>query len=289
MPLSSGRTLLLLSAILPLMLAGCAAPAVAGKSPLAPAQMSPDSCVLEVCFVRFPFGDPEANQQLWQEVDEQQFPAELRRRLSRNGFRLGLLDGQIPAVLSKLLEIRDESRPTGGTSQIDLAELDCEGPPIKRHLEIRAGQPKMIVTSGVYDQLPVLISESGELGGETYSQAQAVLVVKTFPQGDGRVRVELVPELQHGELRQRWVGQDGMWRLEAGRQQRVFEEMAFSATLSPGCMLLVSSLPDRPGSLGHHFFTEDNGKPQQKLLVLRLAQTQHEGLFSPRRTLSLEQ
>jgi len=285
MPLSSGRIVLLLPAILVFALAGCTTPAVVGKSPLAPAQMSPDSCVLEVCFVRFPFGDREANQQLWQEVDEQQFPAELRRRLSRNGFRLGLLDGQIPAALSKLLEMKDESRPTAGTSQIDLAELDSETPPVRRHLEIRAGQPKMIVTSGVYDQLPVLICESGELGGETYSQAQAVLVVKTFPQGDGRVRVELVPELQHGELRQRWVGQDGMWRLEAGRQQRVFEEMAFSATLSPGCMLLVSSLPDRPGSLGHHFFTEDNGKPEQKLLVLRLAQTQHEGLFSPTRPL----
>jgi hypothetical protein len=285
MPLWSGRTVLLLPAILALTLAGCTTPAVEGKSPLSAVQMSPDSCVLEVCFVRFPFGDPEVNQQLWQEVDEQQFPADLRRRLSRNGFRLGLLDGQIPAALSKLLEMKDESRPTGGTSQIDLAELDSEGPPVKRHLEIRAGQPKMIVASGVYDQLPVLICEPGELGGETYSQAQAVLVVKTFPQGDGRVRVELVPELQHGELRQRWVGQDGMWRLEAGRQRRVFEEMAFSATLSPGCILLVSSLPDRPGSLGHHFFTEDNGKPEQKLLVLRLAQTQHEGLFSPTRTL----
>ena len=285
MQLWSGRTVLLLPAILALTLAGCTTPAVEGKSPLSAVQMSPDSCVLEVCFVRFPFGDPEVNQQLWQEVDEQQFPADLRRRLSRNGFRLGLLDGQIPAALSKLLEMKDESRPTVGASQIDLAALDSEAPPVKRHLEIRAGQPKMIIASGVYDQLPVLICEPGELGGETYSQAQAVLVVKTFPQGDGRVRVELVPELQHGELRQRWVGQDGMWRLEAGRQRRVFEEMAFSATLSPGCMLLASSLPDRPGSLGHHFFTEDNGKLEQKLLVLRLAQTQHEGLFGPPRTL----
>jgi hypothetical protein len=288
MPLPSGRTALLLPAILALTLGGCTNPAVEGKSPLSAVQMSPDSCVLEVCFVRFPFGDPEANQQLWQEVDEQQFPAELRRRLSRNGFRLGLLDGQIPAALARLLEMKDEARPTGGTSQIDLAALDSE-PPVKRHLEIRAGQPKMIVTSGVYEQLPVLISESGELGGETYSQAQAVLVVKTFPQGDGRVRVELLPELQYGEVRQRWVGQDAMWRLEAGRQRRVFEDMAFSATLSPGCMLLLSSLPDRPGSLGHHFFSEDNGNPQQKLLVLRLAQTQHEGLFSPRRPLDLGQ
>jgi hypothetical protein len=250
--------------------------------------MSPDSCVLEVCFVRFPFGDPEVNQQLWQEVDEQHFPAELRRRLAQNGFRVGLLDGQIPATLSKLLDLNDEPHAAGEANQVnqvDLAGPDSQSPPVRWHLETRAGQRKVIIASGVYDQLPVLICESGELGGQTYSQAQAILAVKTFPQSDGRVRVEITPELHHGELRQRWVGQQGMWRLEAGKQERVFEEMGFSATLSPGCMLLVTSLPNRAGSLGHHFFTEDNGKLEQKLLVLRLAQTQHDGLFSPTRML----
>jgi hypothetical protein len=150
-----------------------------------------------------------------------------------------------------------------------------------RHLQVRAGQRKEIVASGLYDELPVLISEPGRLGGQTYTQAQAVLAVKTDPQADGRVRVELVPELHHGEPRQRWVVEQGMWRLEAGKRRRVFKEMGLAATLSPGCMLLVGSLPDRRGSLGHHFFTEDGGQLQQKMLVLRLAQTQHDGLFGP--------
>jgi hypothetical protein len=45
-------------------------------------------------------------------------------------------------------------------------------------------------------------------------------------------------------------------------------------------MLLVSSLPGRPGSLGHYFFTEQtSGALDQKLLLIRLAQTQHNDLF----------
>ena len=60
-------------------------------------------------------------------------------------------------------------------------------PPVRRHLQIRAGQRKEIIASRVYDQLPVLISEPGQLGGQTYSQAQAVWAVKTTPQADGRV------------------------------------------------------------------------------------------------------
>lgn len=237
--------------------------------------------MLEVFFVRFPFGDPGPNDELWAEVDEQHFPADLRRRLAQNGFRLGMLDGRIPDTLARLLELKDGPQPAGEANQVDLSELASGSPPVLRHLQIRAGQRKEIVASGLYEELPVLISESGQLGGQTYSQAQAVLAVKTFPQGDGRVRVELVPELHYGAPRQRWVGQEGMWRLEAGKEQRVFDDMGFSATLSPGGMLLLSSLPNRPGSLGHHFFSEQSGRLEQKLLVLRLSQTQHDGLFGP--------
>ncbi len=276
-----GRCVLLSLASWFVAIAGCTNPAVEGRSPLAPARMSPDSCVLEICLVRFPLGDPQINGELWSEVDEQQFPAELRERLARNGFRVGLLDGRMPAVLAELLKLDGDPPPADEVCQIDLAELASGLPPVRRHLEIRAGRRQEIVASGVYERLPVLIWEAGGLGGETYTQAQAVLGVRTFPEGDGRVRVELVPELQHGPPRQRYVGQQEMWRLEVGKERRVFDKLGFSATLSPGAMLVVSSLPNRPGSLGHHFLTEDDGQAEQKLLLVRLAQTQHDGLFGP--------
>jgi hypothetical protein len=41
--------------------------------------------------------------------------------------------------------------------------------------------------------------------------------------------------------------------------------------------------------LGDYFFTEnDNGKSEQKLLIVRLSQTQHNGLFDPPETLKLD-
>ena len=75
--------------------------------------MSPDSVVLEIFFIRFPFGDTAVNEKLWEEIDEQQFSPELRERLARNGFRVGLISGQIPIELSKLLELSDKPIPTG--------------------------------------------------------------------------------------------------------------------------------------------------------------------------------
>ncbi len=113
--------------------------------------------------------------------------------------------------------------------------------------------------------------------------------MKSFPQPDGRVRLELVPELHHDQPRQRWVGNQGMFHLDASRPKRVFDDMTMSADLAPGAMLVLSSLPNRPGSLGHHFFTENGERLEQKLLIVRLSQTQHDGLFNPPEPLKLEE
>jgi hypothetical protein len=285
MAILPGRGALLLWASV--IMAGCHAVQKTAKQPLSPPVMPPDSCVLEVFFVRFPFGDPEVNLRLWEEVDELHFPAPLRQRLGGNGLRVGLVGGQIPVALSKLLELEGKAAPSGDANQVNVVDLDREPPVMRRRLSVRAGHRKEIVTSDIYQRLPVLIWEPGRLYGETYCKAQTILGLRTFPEGDGRVRVDLVPEVHYDEPRQRWVGDQGMLRLEAGRPRRGFDEMAVSATLAPGSMLVISGLPNRPGSLGHYFFSQDRGQAEQKLLVLRLSQTQHDGLFCPPEVLPL--
>jgi len=269
--------------------AGCKVPLPKGKSPLRPPQMSADTCVLEVFFVRFPFGDSQANVRLWEEIDEQHFPAELRRRLAGNGFRAGMVGGQMPMELSRLLELQDKPVPKGDANQVSVADLESDPRVVRRHLPIRFRGRKEIVASGVYEELPVLICESGRLCGQTYAQAQGLLAVKAFALSDGRVDLEIVPELHYGKPRQRWVGDQGSWRLEAGRRRRAFSDMQLKATLAPGSMLILSSLPNRTATLGHHFFTEGDAELEQKLLVIRLAQTQHDGLFSPSPVLDLDE
>jgi hypothetical protein len=52
-------------------------------------------------------------------------------------------------------------------------------------------------------------------------------------------------------------------------------------------MIVVSCLPERPGSLGHRFLTEvRSGQKEQKLLVIRLSQTQHDDLSPPVQVIS---
>jgi hypothetical protein len=283
----SGRTVLLTLAVL--ALSGCTAPLKKGKSLLTPAQISPDAVVLDVFFVRFPLGDAEANDGLWREVDEQHFPAELRRRLALNGFRAGLVGGRIPATLFRLLELDDKPPATSGATEVKISQLAAEPRVLRRRMTLRNGVGGQIIATEVYSQLSVLMSQSGELCGQTYSEAQGLFAVTAFPEADGRVRLELVPEVHHDQPRQRWVADQGVLRLEAQRPKRALDDLGISATLALGDMLLVSTLPDRPGSLGHHFFTDNKGQQEQKLLVIRLMQTPHSGLFSPPELLPVEE
>ncbi len=91
--------------------------------------------------------------------------------------------------------------------------------------------------------------------------------------------MDVVP-VHHDQPRQRRIEDQGVLRFDFGRPKRDFEDMAISTTLSPGGMLVMTNLPNRSGSLGHHFFTENDGRLEQKLLVIRLSQTQQDGLFT---------
>ncbi|MEN6451296.1 MAG: hypothetical protein ABFC96_12460 [Thermoguttaceae bacterium] len=280
------RAMLLLAV---LSLAGCITPLSRAKSPLASPQMSPDSVVLEMFFIRVPLGDPVANGKVWEEIDEQPLPPDLRQRLARNGFRAGLLGGQLPEDLAKLLELADKTTPSGQAEGSKVEQMDSEPRVVRRHQQLRTGQRSEIVASSIYPELPVLVYTAGQLSGQTYNDAQGVFAAKSFPQPDGRVRLELVPELHYGEPRQRWVGSQGMMRLDTGRAKQVYDEMAITVDLEPGAMLVLTSLPNRSGSLGHHFFTQTDGKQEQKLLLIRVAQTQHDGLFNPPAALKLDE
>ena len=232
-----------------LILSGCAGtPTVKGRSPLQPSQMSADSVAMEIVFVRFPLNDPDANGKLWDQVDEQYFPAELRQRLAKNGLRAGLIGDQVPAELAKLLESKDKSPPGGQVQLASAAELEASVHPMARHLQMRAGHRNEIVASGIYDNMPVLASESGELGGQSYLQAQCILAAKAFPQADGRVRLELVPELHHDQPRRRFVGEQAMMRLDTARPKRTFDDLTIPAMLAPGTMMILAVCPIAPAA-----------------------------------------
>ncbi len=285
MPSSPARLLLL---SLALGIAGCAWIAPQTNHSMAtilqPTQMAPGSTVVEVFSIHLPPGEPDLSKRVWDEVDEQHFPVEVRRNLEKNGFRAGVIAGQIPPALSRLLDLKGKPRAGGEVQQVNIADLATPSRVSSQHLQTRAGQRYEIAASGVIEKMPILVCEAGEIRGLTYEQAQGIFAMHVAPQPDGQVQLELVPEIHHGQNRQHWVGDQSIFRLETGRPKRAFEEMKLTAVLGPGAMLLLGSQPNRQGSLGHYFFLENNGRDDrldEKLILVRLCQTQHDDLVSP--------
>jgi hypothetical protein len=270
------------AAIIALVVAGCGQlttrPDADLASVLPAARAAADSVALEIAFVRTARDGGELGAPLWTELDEQHLPAEVRRRLGDNGLRCGLTGTQLPTVLHKLLAERPVEEVDAGTTELSLGG---EAAPRPRRVHLRAGQRSEIVTSATLDEMVILHRDDGALRGESFEQGQCVLVARAYPQGDGRVRLELTPEVQFGRPRQRWVGQEGMFRVETRRDRRVYEPLAIDAYISSGQTLVLAATPEAKG-LGRQMFTDPSGNDDwRKLLLIRLAQGPSDDLFAP--------
>jgi hypothetical protein len=240
--------------------------------------MSADAVILEIAFAHVGPEDEDFQARFWPEVDEQLLNNDVRRRLAENGMRCGLLGSTLPVALVEILNRSENQNP--------LAAVEGDGsrgPDLfssQQRMQSRAGKPgKIVVRNGGSDRLAVLTREDGRIRGETFEQAQCLFRVKTFPQGDGSVKLELTPEIEHGDAQTRYVGQPGGWLLEAGRQRSEYETMRIETQLRPGQTIVLATTAE-PKGLGQQFFAADSADGlQQTLLLIRLQQTQRDDRF----------
>jgi hypothetical protein len=271
-----------LSLVLALCLSGlgCARWVTKDEAPskLPPARMSPDSVVLELAFARLPAADVEGYNAIWLEADEQHFSPELRRELSANGLRAGIVGQNLPP---KLRELLDSAPNKLEERSEDVTTSDVEVNRGARRTQCRNGRRAKVIASKSHPSLALLLQEEGRVRGHFLEKAQCLLAVKPYPQGDGRVKLDITPEVEHGELRSEWVGSEGSLMQRVGREKLVFDRLRMEATLTPGQVLVLSTTPDIKG-LGEHFFAETaGGTVERTLLLVRVAQTQFDDLFAP--------
>jgi hypothetical protein len=242
--------------------------------------MSPDSVVMEVQFVRVPANQPFGDEELWRDIDEQCVATSVRRAMAQNGFRCGLIGLQVPDAVRALLEKNDHEGPSEAADP-PLDEGVRQGQ--SRRIHCRPGHRNRILTCRQRDHLVALFQEDGIVRGNPYEGAQCLITMRCFPQGDGSVQLQLIPEIEHGPMRQRWIPGDGAdWRLDADRDRKAFNSLAIVATLTPGQTLLLTCCPEMRGSLGYVFFTDDQeGTPQHRFVLIRVAQSQLDVLFAP--------
>jgi hypothetical protein len=152
----------------------------------------------------------------------------------------------------------------------------------QRRIQCRTGKRTKIVVSRTRPSMSFLTLDAGSVQGKLLENAQCLLALKPYAQGDGRARLDLTPEIEHGELQSDYVdaGQ-GSLMLRQGRERVVLDRLRSVATLSAGQVLIMSNTPDLKG-VGEQFFSETaGGRAERTLLLVRLAQTQWNDLFVP--------
>jgi hypothetical protein len=81
-----------------------------------------------------------------------------------------------------------------------------------------------------------------------------------------------------------WVGEEGMFRLEAGQRRDELAGLSFEATVPVGSMIIVSCVGEPASTAGDAFFRDRAGaRAGQRLLAIRpLAHAQSlDPMFAP--------
>ena len=216
---------------------------------------------VELVFVRCEEHDPALGDALWNETDEQVLDDGLRRRLAANGLRAGIVTGGLPADLATRLS---PDRPTAA----DIPAAD--GLSTGRLLRLLPGRRSEVVAAASIGELVLLESLDGQVRGGTYHEAGGSFSLRVQPAADGRVQVELVPEIRHGPMERSWVGEDGMFRLEAGQRRHRREDLMLRVELAAGSVLVVGGAGDEAATLGDALLRDRKGdRATRRLLLIR--------------------
>lgn len=249
--------------------------------PSAPAVINQqtDTVTIELFTIRLNPRQKELLQQLWQEVDEQSLPPQLRRELLAEGFRVGILGNLISPALAQLLKISSGGKTNNPLEELqEFSAADVAGEAtVTRNVrnllpEMRA-LVKMFDDQNTIPELSLFRLEKGMLEGQTYRKAEGVLCISAVANKDGSANIQIVPELEYGTLERRIRTVAGMIMQEESRPRHPFESLIISQRLLPGQWIILGmTTPDAPGA-GQAFFVRKNHATEQRLLAIRLVHT----------------
>lgn len=248
--------------------------------------MSPDAVSLEVAVAQLDGGQAELIEEFWALLDQQKIPFQNRKILDANGIRAAVVPAHVPGVLRELLKPQVIDPDLLNSFQKQMYDKGLLKP-VERLLthdkvQNRDGESHELVLSAPHPEMSWVITTNRGKSAGAGKSVRGVFGVKTFPNGDGSVRLMVTPKIHHGDPRTQIGVFDKSFLFES--QQSVIElsDLVTEAKLLPGESLVVGATSDL-GDLGRLFFgTPDSSSNHQRLMLIRLVQTQWDDLFGRR-------
>ena len=253
----------------------------AAKPALRRVELAPDAVSFDALLVHVPYQDRDLVEAFWRDVDEQEIDPKTRRYLNEQGFRAGLIGASIPDSLSRLLTLKGRELRSTLEEEVDPAKKSTGAPvAYSKPINLRAGMKSVIEARGdVIPAIPILENQNGALVGKSYNDAQTLFSVAIDPAPDGSVRFDVTPFLRYGAPRLATRYQHGQLVRAQEQPTKTFDALKCSLALRPGQFLAIGASDAKTSALGRWFFTDGGDDYDQKILVLRLLVTQHDGEF----------
>ena len=207
--------------------------------------IEPKRCLLTVVILSRPLHDEVIDKVLWGRLDEQSVGADARRALEENGLRIGLLTGSLPDEVDAIVKAPPPHRVE----------------PVK-YIQ-QEGEPAIIRPVAAVPRASLFLSHQGQATGKEYKDAAGALRLTSRYEGTTSVSVHVVPEIQHGPMRQTIgaLGNSGLYSpqqfaMTNGQQEETLRDLTANLTLQPDQAIVIGCNPDRPRSVGAFLLTE---------------------------------
>jgi len=208
---------------------------------------------------------------IWDFIDETVIGPESRYALRRNGIRLGKAQsvGDFPQRLQQIRTL-----PTESSEVLETADVQSDLSHSARRITFRVGKRyELPVRQIAKDSQVVLVTIGEQTIGQTLSQAQPLFAMRVSSADARTVRLSLRPEIQHGVMRQTWVGNDAALRIENRRDSWVLDQLETEVVMEKGDVF-VAGCRETAFGLGQQFFTGTTaeGDNDQVLMIVRVVE-----------------
>lgn len=217
-------------------------------------------------------GSPALQELLWQSVDETKVDLDSRRRLIANGIRVGFASNH------------ERFRKTLETSRADQDVVDRFFGEAEIASDVIADTKRTPMRMGRRHELPLqqpmqgshvaLVRLGEETVGKTMVNPQYMFAITPTRSSSrhSEVVLNLRPEIQHGDVQQRYVRSHGALRIDASREAWAIEELDLQVTVKEGDLLVLGPTNQEHGIASHMFASDTQVEGEHVLLLIRVAQ-----------------
>lgn len=223
--------------------------------------MDSDSVAVHVAVAELSEKQKVPFRSFFQTTDDQKLPLNIRQRLDENGLQVAVVSSVNSERLQSLLAPIQMKPEWLSGQQRELAEAgklpNVSRLKTHRHVEKKRGESFRVETSPVRPNASWCIHVGDRQLYDHATMAQGHMRVKAWPQVDGTVKLEFLPEVHHGQNLSR-IGTNGNDLALRQRQEiKELHSLTFSVTVRVGETIVVAPTKDLE-RVGKLFFDAKN-------------------------------